>query len=353
MKRLRLYDVRASRMPAILGICQDNVPKIAEYVNSAQRRLLYCREAGDESWWGTWAEIVFNVSRTTPYITFPNEIARIEYVNACDIPIQIHNQFFEYLDFGNGRMPKQWRAAGWGTWNMLTQMYSRNNAVTFIEMTNAPQYLTALITDSQDVGKRFLAQGLDANGKVIYSQDNGNNVTGQFVSFNTPMASTPMMLSQINGIQKDVTVGEVSFYQTDPTTGEQILLLTMQPSEQTASYRRYYLHSLPANCCQTPATTTDQVQITALAKLEMIPVTCDTDYLLIQNLEAIIEESQAVRYSTMDTPTTKQMAAERHAQAVRLLNGELAHYLGVKDTAVGIRPFGSARLEFQKIGTLT
>jgi hypothetical protein len=350
MQRLRLYDVRNSRLPALLGICQTNIPKIAEYVNSAQRRLLYCKEAGDESWWGTWSEIVFNVSRTTPYITFPRDIARIEYVNACNVPIQIHNQFFEYLDFGNGRMPKQWRACGWNGC-MPTQMYSRNNAVTFLEMTSAPQYLTAMITDAQDVNKRFLAQGLDANNNPIYSQDNGFKVLGQFVNFTQPFASTPMTLNQINGIQKDVTVGPVHFYQTDPTTGAQVLLLTMQPQEQTASYRRYYLHALPQNCCNTPGSET-QVQVTALAKMELLPVVGDTDYLLIQNLEAITEECQSVRYSTMDTPTAKQMAAERHQQAVRMLNGELAHYLGIKDTAVGIRPFGSARLERQAIGTL-
>jgi hypothetical protein len=349
MQRLRLYDVRNSRLPALLGICQNNIPKIAEYVNSAQRRLLYCKEAGDEGWNGGWAEIVFNVSREAPYITFPRDIARIEYVNACNVPIQIHNSFYEYLDFGNGRMPKQW-CQRWGGCSP-TQMYSRNNAVTFLEMTSAPQYLTAMITDAQDVGKRFLAQGLDANGNPIYSQDNGFKISGQFVNFVQPFASTPMTLNQINGIQKDVTVGPVHFYQTDPTTGAQILLLTMQPSEQTASYRRYYLNALPNGCCQSPDSDS-QVQVTAIAKLDLIPVTADPDYLLIQNLEAIIEECQSVRYSTMDTPTAKSMAAERHQQAVRMLNGELTHFYGTKDTAVGIRPFGSARLERQAIGTM-
>ena len=57
MKRLRLYDCRASRLPQTVGLCTDNVPGIAAFVNSAQRRLLMCKESCDEGWWGTWAEI--------------------------------------------------------------------------------------------------------------------------------------------------------------------------------------------------------------------------------------------------------------------------------------------------------
>jgi hypothetical protein len=54
----------------------------------------------------------------------------------------------------------------------------------------------------------------------------------------------------------------------------------------------------------------------------------------------------------MDNPSAKQMAAERHAQAVRLLNGELNHYLGADQAAVGFRPFGSASLSNARVGTL-
>ena len=108
MTRLRLYDCRNSRLPGLLGLCTADTFQIAGYVNTAQRRLLMCREAGDEGWWGTWAEVAFNVvSRNAPYITLPREIARIEKVDICKRPVPILNQFYEYLDFGNGRMPQQ------------------------------------------------------------------------------------------------------------------------------------------------------------------------------------------------------------------------------------------------------
>jgi len=122
----------------------------------------------------------------------------------------------------------------------------------------------------------------------------------------------------------------------------------MEPSEQTASYRRYYLNGLPFNCCPNQ----EYVQVSAIAKLDFIPVQVDTDYTLIQNIEAIIEEAQAVRYSRIDSVSAKQMAAEKHIQAVRLLNGELTHFEGKNDPAIIFAPFGSARLERVKIGMI-
>jgi hypothetical protein len=77
----------------------------------------------------------------------------------------------------------------------------------------------------------------------------------------------------------------------------------------------------------------------------LIPAFVDQDYLLIQNLEAITEECQSIRYSEIDNPGAKQMAQERHIQAVRMLIGESSHYFGINDPAVGFSPFGSAQLE--------
>lgn len=348
MNRLRLYDLRMSELPSLLGLCQSDVPQIANAVNSAQRRLMYAKEGSDEGWYGTWAEIVFNVSRSQPYITLPREVARLEAINVCDRPVPVQNQFFEYLSFGNGRMPK---SAGWCGLARINQGFTRNNAVTFTEMTSEPQLITVYHTDDSDLGKRALIQGLDANNNIIYSLDGYNNVTGSFVAFQSPSVTTEMTFNQILGIQKDVTAGVVRFYQHDPTTGDEVLLLTMQPSEQTAQYRRYYLNQLPANCCNTPGSDT-KVQVTALAKLEPIPVICDTDYLLIQNQEAIIEECQATRYSNIDSKSSKEMADTHHRHAISLLNGELNHYIGKNQVAVGFAPFGSARLRRQKIGMM-
>lgn len=350
MQRLRLYDCRNSRLPSLIGSCTADTPGIANYVNAAQRRLLMCREAGDEGWWGTWAEVAFNaVARNQPYITLPREIARAEKIDVCQHPVPIQNQFYEYLDFGNGRMPKR-HQDNFG----VKQSYTRNNVPTFIDLWPPPQILRIFATDPTDIGasRRVLLQGTDPTGNTIYSQDGLNQVTGIFVTVGSPFSDSPVQFSAITGIQKDVTSGPIQIFQVDPATGAQVLLLTMEPSETTASYRRYYFDNLPCNCCHNPNIGVQPLQVTAIVKLDLIPVVTDTDYTLIQNLEAITEECSSIRYSEMDTETGKKMAADRHTQAVRMLQGELVHYLGKTNAAVNFSPFGTARLNRQRVGIM-
>jgi hypothetical protein len=355
MQRLRLIDCRLSRLPRVVGACSADINTIADYVNTAQRRLLYCKEAGEESWNGTWAEIAFNVSRTQPHITLPRGVARLELVNVCQRPIPIQNQFYEYLEFGNGRMPKLRSCLG-GHGRIL-QVYSRNNVPTFTDLTpGSPQFIVIYPSDPGDVDgtKRVFLQGLDQNGVRIVTKDGGNVVDGMFVPIVSPFATAPFQMSEIQGVQKDITDGPIQFFAMDPATGVQTLLLTMEPGETTAWYRRYLFNPLPFNCCQTvppvQPSTPQLVQVTAISKLDLIPVVVDTDYCLIQNLEAIIEECSSVRYSEVDSATSKQMAQEKHRQAVGLLNGELTHFYGQDTPALAVQPFGSAKLSRLKVG---
>ena len=232
----------------------------------------------------------------------------------------------------------------------------RNNVPTFVDLTNGPQIIRIYPGDQVDVdnARRVFVQGLDNNGNVIYSQDVLNRVSGIFVTLASPFVDVPIQFTRIDGLQKDLTAGNVQVFQVDPTTGTEVLLTTMAASETTSWYRRYYFNQLPCGCCPAPIQngTCPTVQATAIAKLEPIPVLVDTDYLLIQNREALIEECASIRYSEMDTMAAKQMAAERHTQAVRYLNGELTHYLGKDTPAINFAPFGTARLENQSIGTM-
>lgn len=343
-----------SELPGILGMCPSDRAGVARAVNGAQRRLLMAREAGDESWYGTWAEIAFTVIPSNPQIVLPRGVARLEAINVRNCVSPIRNQFYEYLQFGNGRLPKILQCP------RVVQVLSRNNAITFIEMTAAPQYLIAVPTDAADLGKRVLFQGLDQNNNVIYSQDGPQRVTGQFAVLAFPFTTVatqaaPLKFNKILGIQKDVTSGPVQIMQMDPSTGNQTLLLTMEPSEETASYRRYVLNPVPCDPCQIPTcnvATQAAIQCTAIAKLELIPVVAETDYLLLQNLEAIIEECQYARYNRFDKAESKKIALQHHKNAIGLLNGELSHYYGKNDPEVNFKPFGDARLEYERVSMM-
>lgn len=357
MQRLRLIDCRLSSLPGSVGLCQSDLKGIAEIVNSTQRRLLYCKEAGEESWNGTWAEVQFTVSRAQPFVTFDNTVARLEYVDICNHPVTLNNQFVEFLRFGNGRLPKLFAQGHRGCFS--SEVFSRNNAPTFVDLGPAPQFVRAFATDPTDLDKRVLMQGTDNNGNTIYSQDFLQRATGQFGNLSNPFFQWPMLFNSITGIQKDITNGPIQIFQVDPNTGAQVLLVTMQPSETTAWYRRYFFHHLPFNCCTAigpnpcvSPPSPQNVVVNAIVKLEFIPVQFDTDYCLIQNLEALKQEAMAVRYSTMDSAQSKQLEALKHKDAVRYLNGEINHYFGQDHPAIEISVFGSARLERQGIGTM-
>lgn len=362
MQRLRVYDVRTSRLPSAIGLCSADINGVCGYLNSAERRLIMAKEAGDEGWWGTWAEIAFTTTQLTPYITMPRNVARVEAVALCDQPIDLHNQFYEYLRFGNGRLPKIFSEEC----HKRAEVFTRNNAPGFVDITGGAKYIVVYLTDVQDVGKRVLVQGRDASGATIYSQDGQQPTSGIFTDLQSPSVTVandsgvPVQYSAITGYQKDITAGPVQFFAMDPVTGVQTLLHTMEPSETTGWYRRYYFHGLPYDCCTLqgpfsacPASVpAGQLQLTAICKLEPIPVRYDTDYLLLQNLEALIEECQAIRYGDMDVANAKAFEARHHSKAIGLLNGELAHYLGINDPAVEFAPFGTAKFERVNLGMI-
>jgi len=345
--RLRLYDMKLSSLPTDSGVCQSDTVRIADIVNACQERLLFCKEVGDEGWFGSWAEMSFTVSRTNPYITLPREVARFEMVDVCQRPVQVNNQLAEYMLFGNGRMPKSYRCRF--PWH--TQVYARNFVPTMTDLSSPPQIVTCYMTDAADAGKRVLIQGTDNNGNVVLSQDGENQVQGIYVYLRAPFASAPVQFNTITGIQKDFTSGNVQIMQTSPSTGAQVLLTTMAPSEMTSSYRRYLFNPLPCNCCP-GVDTPESVGLTAIVKLDLVPVQVDTDYCLITCKEALVCEAQSLRLSKIDNKESQAMSLKFHNDAVKLLIAQLGHYNGINDPAVEFAPFGTAKLSRLRIGQM-
>lgn len=351
MNRNRLIDFRLSRGPTSIGLCQSDILGCAQLVNAATQRLLLARETGDTGWWGTWAKMVFNVDKTDPFITLPREVARLINVDICRSPVFVQNEFYEFLQFGIGLQdPRPPFGQCRNNHCVIPEAFDRGSFPSFTDLQEGSM-LRVYLTDTNDIGKRVLVQGTDTSDNPIISLDGTDNVLGVFLDLTTPFTDSPT-LNSLTGIQKDTTSGPVRFYQVDPDTSEETLILTMEPSEQVASYRRYFLAGLPKNCCH-PLNDTTKAQVTAMAKLEFVPVLVDTDYLLIGNIEALICECESIRYSAMDSPGAKQMAQERHGQAIRLLQGELVHQLGRERPAINFAPFGSAHLRTQFIGRLT
>lgn len=315
-------------------------------LNEAQDRLVLA--GGETGWWGGWSRMVFNVNRSdNPYITCPRDVARLIDIDVCTYPVPIQNEFYEFLEAGSGL-----QAPG-GCVNSCSvpQGYDRGVFPSFLDMSPG-DVLRVYLTDLRDIGKKVLVQGDDTNNMTIYSDDGSVQTLGTYVTLASPFVDTTMALNRLTGIQKDITFGPVMIWSANLLTGDQTLILTMQPGEQTASYRRYFLNGMPKNCCNPPGDSTT-FQVTALAKMDLIPVKVDTDYLLIQSIPALKHECMAVRYSEMDTPSAAGLEVGNHKLAIRLLNGQLVHQLGKQKPAINFAPFGTATLRRAAVGTLT
>jgi hypothetical protein len=356
-QRPTLFQWRIGDGPETVGIAQGDINSCARILNRAQERVLYAKEANDEGWVGSWTEMVFRVNYENPYLTTPRGVGRIEAIDICGRPVPLRNQFWEYMLFGNGRLAQRdrWRNCR----NRYTEAATRNYSCTFHDLAPGAQQIQVMAANSADYAPnpqtntvaRVLVQGYDQWGHPIVTQDGGNTVQGEFVTLKAPFAMTVNQFygPALIGLQKDMTLGEVQVLQFSPGNAQTQLIAVMEATETVAWYRRYYLHELPRHCCPCPGQP-GSVEVTALAKLDLIPVISDPDYLLIQSLEALTLECQSLRMDRMDESASAGKADKYHLGAIRLLIGQLTAMEGRNNPSINWRPFGSAGLERLRVG---
>lgn len=340
--RTRLIDFMTSRAPHAIGLCNSDVDGCAAFCNEIQQRLLSDPMQPDEGFWGTWGRMAFNVTRDNPYITAPREVARITAIDVCKRPMQIRNEWYEFLDFGTGLR------GGCGSVCEPAMAFQRGGiggtVVTAFDFKPPNKIIRIYPTNSADIGKHVLIQGKDQFGAPVTSTDGSNIFSGEFLTLAQPFTEGSEELSELTGIQKDLTNGQVQIFQVNTDTGEQSLLTIMEASEEVSGYHRIYINNLPGACCREGI-----YQITAMVKLAFVPVRVSTDYLLIGNLPALIAEAQAIRMESMDSASSKQQAAQYHAKALSFLGGELDHFVGRQRVSVSVPLWNSDRLRHQPV----
>lgn len=341
--RITVQQVADSRIPQHLGLCQEDIPRLCAYLNEGVQRLV--QKGGESGWWGGYDKIVFNVSQSDPYITLPLQYARMMQMDVCQSPIKIQNEWYEFLEAGIGL--QSGCACG------PLQAFERGTVSTAYDLTSTNQLLRVYITDQRDIGKRILFSGAkDENGNGIYTQDVQRPVIGLYLTLQTPFVDSDFIVTGFSAIAKDETYGDIVVKQVDATTGEESLLARLSPKVISPTYRRYYIHSLPRNCCRNPDDDTE-VQVTALLKFDYQPVSQLSDFLLIGNIPALKEICSSIRHRESDDLNMHSLAAVEERSAVKLLNEELTHYMGTKRPAINFAPFGTAHLARKRIGMLT
>lgn len=334
MPRITLQNCMDSGLWQKVGMCNTDEERIKADINRSQEILIPL--FGDTGVVGGWVKVVFNVTRTEPYLSLPPSIARTINLDVCRTPVRVNNEWIEFL-WGS---PVRLQDIQSAPCSCNIQAFDRGYFPTAYDIhAGANSYLRVYTTDARDNGAQiFFAGAKDQNSTFIYE----NNQNGCYLTYASPFATTSFIVTEFAGVQKTRTHGDIILKAVDATTGEETLLARFTRDETNPQYRRYLLTGLPRNCCST-TDDPDTVQVTALAKLEVMPVVRPTDFLIIQSKEALILQAQANRLSGADGLQNAAQAENYHNMAVRQLQNDLKHAYGPYNPAVVVAPFGTVR----------
>lgn len=331
-------DVKNSRIPAHLGLCPTDT-RLAQYVNEAQQRIL-----PEGKWWGTTPR--FNICATNGCITLPPQIATIERVNICGMPVPIRDFWWEFLDNGPGS------ASGSCTTGNTTpsqfcgmaDAIMRGTYPSFQDITGTGKKLKFVCDLLSDVGKTVRALGYDTNGNWIRTLQSGVYADGEIIAFaqsaGTVSTNTFSIVTDLQFVEdRD---GQVWMYDYEPVGDTQVLIGKYEYFEKRPAYARYYFPQILARLDSTTgACTSTKVEI--VGKLEFIPVKNDEDYLIIANIPALKEMCKAIVDGENEPDSLKRVAilATGLAAAKAILDAELSHYYG-DGRRIGVNITGSS-----------
>lgn len=318
----------------VIGVCESS-SRVADYVNEASSRLLNRPDYPV----GSLVRYRFCCG-LSGCLSWPRFIRTIEAFAICSTPGVIRSNFFEFIGWPNGIGIQSEE-------NMPGKMLiDRDPSCAFddvIATTAAPRKICLIATNIADVGKAVTLRYIDDNGQKKYSpQTVPPSVVpvvqeGERLTLVSPAAAFPanavftssnVSTGGLYHVVKEVTKYPVLMYEASNVPAITKLLSQYEPSEQVPIYRRSFIPGLadmPA--CENAETEdcTVNKQITALVKLQHVPVVVDNDPLVIGNLAALKLMVMAI---LREEQNRHDEAAILEGKAAREIDGELASYLG-------------------------
>lgn len=320
-----LQTAKESALKNIAGVCADS-EQFIEYVNEAQRRLM---RRGN--WFDT--DQVVKLCIYNGCITWPRYVSTVLGVrfSCMDDNIQIRNNWFAIL----GPRTCSWHGSD------LVTMRDAGTGPTYNDITGEDgKIIRAYIEKQADIGKTIKIFGINAatNLPLQEKDANGDWVDGITLTLaKTPAAST-VLVRKITSVIKERTQGNVFLYEYDSTTGLMRDLALYEPSETNPRYRKSKIHnfcSVPSPCQESDGVRNRSME--ALVKLEFIPVVVDSDWLYVDNFDALKLSIQAIR---LEEANDDEAAEGKWIKAIRELNFDLRNKTPGAQTTVRIRPVG-------------
>lgn len=316
-----------STIARVAGVCETST-RIPQLLNEAQARLLNRPDYPV----GSLVRYRFCAGESS-CLTWPRFVRTIEAFAICSTPGVIRGNFFEFIGWPNGiGLQTEENMPG----NMLID---RDPSCAFddvVATTAAPRKICAIAMNVADVGKKITLRYIDDSGQKKYTSIGGVVQEGEQLTLITPNAVFPanavFTSSNVSSgglyhVVKEVTKYPVLLYEASNTPAIIKLLSQYEPSEKVPIYRRSFIPGLTNMGACEDATTdcTVDKQITALVKLQHVPVVVDNDPMVIGNLAALKLMSMAI---LREEQNRHDEAAILESKAAREIDGELASYLG-------------------------
>lgn len=311
--RLRFWDIKnASRIPQVLGLCSTDA-RLADFINEAESRILH-----RGNWVGSQAQHL--IRTINGKLTWPRHVLVPNGVSLCGCPLDIRNDWYEYLGNGPGQQDE--------TCGML-QLIDRGVSVAFDDIDTqglADKKIRAYCDLADDAGKILTLQGVDENGNRIMTKPAATWINGeQIVLTQSPGTLSTKKYTKLLGAVKDETFGFVRGYEVDSATGLNTKPLFVYESTETLpSYRRSVIAGFGDEDAANPKTVTAWCNMRHLP-VRRDPAVNDNDMLVISNIPALKHMCLSIFYSEAHD----QARAEQHEAACgRELQGELLRYQG-------------------------
>ena len=278
-----------ARIAATSGFTASD-SRILDRINQATEELI---NEGD--WPGIVDRYLF--SSSTGDIILPSFLDRIIGVAINNLPYSMRSPWYEFIEYGPGPQG----ACGW-----MDSVIDRGETaiqVPFPSLDQGPWTLYC-ISELSESGQ-ILVQGRLANHREVRTQPTTDVfIDGEQLYFSPPGSPNygVVQFAEITAVEKPLSNGYVELWATNGNPAQDIMLAAYAPEETMPSYHGYFLPSLHIDCCRScccgttsPSGTHAPMTVLVRGRRRFVPLTTDTDQLMISNLPALVSMLMAIQ----------------------------------------------------------
>jgi hypothetical protein len=327
---LTFKQVKTSSVANVAGVNVDD-PTFAQYVNDAVRQLM---DIG--GWWGTVQAMVGCIYDGC--IVWPRKVDTVVGMKVCHRPVQLENFWYEFVppDENHLSWARRW---GHGHRDQVAEFSGTTPLFWPIDPTN-PISIQFSCDNPADFGKSITIYGMDSNRRELFAdRPDGTSQRGALLTLGSPYPTTPVPMTYVSAIVKDLTAGNVRAWSYNSATGAILNCVGIYGGGQTSPQFLFSrLHGMRPGV---PAS------LSALVRLGFEEVAQDSDILPLDSLDAIKSMVQAIRQREAGGD-----GRLHEAEAIRRLNMQLRKRFPMEQFVMSFRPFGNDTLASQKIGSM-